>query len=657
MDELLEQFLIEGRELVAQAHGDLALLARDPARSEVLSSLFRTVHTLKGSVALFDMGPAEHLLHTAETRLERERGGRTAMGRDDLETLVAVIDQLDRWIDEMEHGGALPADAEARAATLAESLQDDEGEDGERPSETESKTATSETADAPDWLGAMLADSRFRDLDGAATAFRYIPDSECFFRGEDPLALVAGVPDLLAIDVVRSAETPEIADIEPFKCVLGILGVSKGTLKAVQGAFRMVPDQVSFAQIARPSGSALTEALAETLASTSADRATMLRVPADKLDTLAAEVRELAVAMHGLEGVTRQAQRVDRALADELRRIQSGLARAVGTLAAMVADVRLVPLQPVLRRLPRLARELASALDKNVAFELSGDGIEVDKQIAEGLFEPLLHLVRNAIDHGIEAPQIRLRSGKPAQGRVALELARRGDRLVATLVDDGAGIDPATIRKAAVAKGIIAAETAENLGERQVLRLIFAPGFSTSEVVTDVSGRGVGMDAVQRAVERLQGTIDIESEPGQGTRLTIQLPLNAIVTRLLTVSVAGERYGLRMDQIVETLRLDATEIQTLGQGNACIIRDRTVPVVALAALLGHDETVSPVARLVVTDAGGEPMALRVDALGDRLDAPVRERSGLLSALPAVGGTTVHSDGTVLLVLDLPELLA
>ncbi len=682
MDELLEQFLIEGRDLVAQAQGDLAALARQPERRDVLDGLFRAVHTLKGSVALFDMAPAEGLLHRAETRLDLARrnhaqGGDAPLSAPDLAALVAVIDQVDRWIDLLERDGSLPADAEARAAGLGLVLNGvlDGPDEGAVPvrgaGEPGAEPPRHDAAEhRPAWLEAMMAQAP--SFGHAATAFRYVPDADCFFRGEDPLAVVRAVPDLLALDLSFPPDTPGIDDFEPFRCVLRIVGLSAAPQEKVRAAFRMMPNQVEVVALDAaeveekdPAGD-IGEVPVEP-----GESGGMLRVSAARLDVLADEVGQMAVALNALEAAVERAAAGDRVLAAELRRVQGALAGSLNRLSSNVAEVRRVPLQPVLRRLPRLARDLAASLGKDVRFVLSGEGVEVDKQVADAIFEPLLHLVRNAVDHGIEAADARVAAGKPASGTISLSFQRRGDHLAVKVSDDGKGIEPVAIRRTAVEKGLIGEEEAAMLADRQALRLIFAPGFSTSRSVTGVSGRGVGMDAVQRAVERLQGSIEIESAPGRGTDIAIRLPLNAILTRLVTVRVGAERYGLRMDQIHEMLRVDAAAIEELGHGRACVIRDRTVPVLSLATLLGHadglehvggegtgaEDTAIDWARLVVTGASGERIALRVDAVGERIDAAVRERSGLLAAMPAIGGTTLDADGGVLLVLDLPELLS
>lgn len=641
MDELLEQFLIEGRDLVAQAGKDLASLMRQPGNATAIDSAFRAIHTLKGSVAIFALLPAERLLHTAEDLLDRARKDAAVLDEAALTALVACLDQTDRWIDDMARDGALPDDADAV---------------GERVSALLRRHALPVSApsvpDGEDWVAALTRREAALIAQSAApmVAFRYAPDADSFFRGEDPMAVVEAVPDLLALAILPVGPAwPAANEIEPFSCFSVLEGLSGASPDSVRAAFRLQPDQVRFHTIA---ATERVDKVEDNRSETS-----FLRVDSARVDAMADGLGDLIVAVNALAPLARDMQGIDRALALRLRAAQANIERATGQLHRTLSAVRLVPLAPSLRRLPRLAREIGEGLGKQVTLDILGDGIEVDKQIAEGLFEPLLHLLRNAIDHGIEAPDRRRAAGKQPEGMVSLTFRRDGDHVIATLRDDGAGIAPALIRQAACARGLLSEDAAQCLTDAAALRLIFAPGFSTAGSVTDISGRGVGMDVVQAAIERLRGSIEIESEVGRGTAFHMHLPANALTTRLLVVEVGGERYGLALDQVMETVRIERAALLPVGRGVACVLRDRTVPVLDLAALLNTSAARGPHAKLVVTQAGGEPVAMQVDDFAERIDTVVRPPSGLLSLARGVIGSALMGDGSVLLVLDLPELAA
>ncbi|MBH1991485.1 MAG: Hpt domain-containing protein [Sphingomonadaceae bacterium] len=638
MDELLEQFLIEGRDLVADANAALAALHDNPADARAIDAAFRAVHTLKGSVGLFDMAPAERLLHAAEDSLSLARKGEAKLAAVDLAALVATIDQVDRWIDELERDGALGPDA----SDIAEGL-------------SVANAIEVRVESAPDWLTALVdrQQAAIRDSEMPLVAFRYVPDSDAFFRGEDPLALVATLPGIVAFDILPVVgQWPAPQAFEVFACVMAIEGLSSATADTLRPFFRLVPDQ--FTLLSAPTDAA---AKAQGLAEPDAQAAaTVLRVDAHRVDALADTVGELVVATNALAVLAERADAIDPPLALGIRAAQADLERAVGTASRAVSAVRLVSLAPALRRLPRLVREIAVSLGKEIRFVMTGEQTEVDKQIADGLFEPLLHLVRNAIDHGIENATGRAHAGKLPTGNLTLAIMRKADDVVVTLADDGAGIDRDHIRTTAVDRGLITAEASEALSDAGTLALIFAPGFSTAQAVSSVSGRGVGMDAVQAAIDRMRGRIEIDSVAGQGTRFTLRLPANAITTRLLVIDVANDRYAVPFDQIAETVRIDSDKLAPVGTGMACVLPDRTVPVLSLAEMLGGtDRGASPV-KLLVTCASGVPVALRVDGFHERLDAMVRPPSGLLASMPLIGGTTTMGDGAVLLVLNMAEVI-
>ncbi len=637
MDELLSQFLVEARELTAQAADDFAALLGDPNDRARIDSAFRAIHTLKGSVAIFDMAPAGRALHAAEGRLDQARSGTRALAAADITALVAVVDQSERWVDSLEQHGALPERSVGEADALVARLGDAPAAETPEPAEQSVSS----------WLVDLLA-RKAETVDAAAgdlVAFRYSPDADCFFRGDDPLATVAGIPELVALEILPDPPWPPLEEFEPFQCAVILEGLSAGSMADLRAAMRLVADQTEFAAVPRRAEKAGPLAAAKSF-----------RVEASRVDALADGVGELIVASNALSHVVSQAERIDRGLAAQLRDAQTALERAVGDIRRSVMAVRMVPLGPSLRRLPRMVREIASSVGKVVEFQISGESTEVDKSIADELFEPLLHLVRNAIDHGIESAEARRAAGKPDAGALRLDVRRDGDQVVVALVDDGTGIDPGRIRAAAVQRGLLESEAADALDDAQAMRLIFAPGFSTAEAVNAVSGRGVGMDAVQVAVERLGGKVEIGSTRGKGTTIQLRLPLNAIMTRLLIVRAGGERYGIPLDRIIETASVPTHRILDVGVGRACVLRDRTLPVVSLASLLGGEGCDDILTKLLVTEADGEPVGVIVDGFGKRVDGLVRSKTGLMAGMAGIAGTMMLGDGGVLLVLDLAALI-
>ncbi|WP_200841107.1 chemotaxis protein CheA, partial [Geminicoccus flavidas] len=376
-------------------------------------------------------------------------------------------------------------------------------------------------------------------------------------------------------------------------------------------------------------------------------------------DALAELIGELVVAKNGLADLAAQlgAGLDSRAAAQLLASRHAAIDRLVGRLHRAVIGVRLVPMTPLLRRFPRLVRKTAASLGKEVELSVEGDEVEVDKSVLDGLFEPLTHLLRNALDHGVEPAEQRRRAGKPACASLRLAARQAGDHVVIEVADDGRGIDPATIRRVAAERQVMGSEALHALRDDAVLDLVFRPGFSTASAVTDVSGRGVGMDAVRTAIGRLGGKVALASRPGLGTTVRLTLPVNLVLAKVLLVSCAGETYGVPMDSVVETARIAQDRLLPVRAGRVFVLRDQAVPLLQLADLLQvraalERQEDQPV---LVIRTGPDLVGIGVDGFLGHTGVLLRPMTGLLSAMPGVLGTTILGDGRVMMVLDLAEL--
>jgi two-component system chemotaxis sensor kinase CheA len=332
--------------------------------------------------------------------------------------------------------------------------------------------------------------------------------------------------------------------------------------------------------------------------------------------------------------------------------------RLVGSLYAAVTQARMIPLEQTFRRFPRLVRDTAGRLGKAVDLVINGDMVEADREIVESLFEPLLHLVRNALDHGFETESDRLQVAKPARGRLNLSARQRGDQIEIEVADDGRGIDPHRIRELATERGLITRHQAAALSDEDVLQLIFAAGFSTTSSVSDLSGRGIGLDAVQNSIKVLGGTVELRSVAGEGTSFMLKLPISFSLTQLMIVEVGSERYGVAMADVIETHRLPRAAIQSVRAGEAFVLRDRTIPLLDLRSLLQLPprQSVLEDVKVLIMQAGEEKVAIAVDAIAERSQTLTRPLAGLLHGIHGISGTTLMGDGRVLLVLDIEELI-
>lgn len=652
MDELFEQFLIEGRELISKATDDLTALDEDLSAPGRIDSAFRAVHTLKGSVAIFDLAPMGVALHAAEDLLGNVRSSDTPMDLPVAQALLGCLDQCDRWMDVVEASGNLPLDAPKEAVKIATGLL--------------ALTGAPQGLSGPDkpadrsWVTELLRRhsarlEQARKTDQTLVAVRYAPPADCFFSGDDPMSFIGAVPDLLALELNAVEPWPPLEEIDPYQCNLLILLVTSASEADLRQLFRFIPDQVEIVSVKglAPTGDTVSAAAA------GVDAQRTIRVDSTEIDRLLDLVGELVVTKNSFAYLAANAEAgmEAKAVAAAIRAAQATTDRVVAELHRAVINVRMVALDRVFRRLNRLVRELAQRLDRNIAFEIRGEATRVDKAVADALFEPLLHLVRNAVDHGIERPDARAAAGKPAQGRLTLSARTLGDQILIEIRDDGAGIDPARIRQAAIDRQVVAPEQLEGMDDAAALQLIFAPGFSTVTTITDVSGRGVGMDAVKAAIERLGGRVALASEVGEGTMVSLRLPATAALTTVLIVRVGGERFAIPLDMVVETVRIPRKSVLPVGLGQAFVLRSRTLPLIELAALLGMPApSAAADARILVVDVGQGQVGIVVDDFSERLDVMLRPMTGLLAHIPGVSGTTLLGDGSVLLVLNLAEII-
>ncbi|MCJ2019922.1 chemotaxis protein CheA [Methylobacterium sp. E-065] len=746
MNDLLEQFLDETRELVQSATEDLLALEAAPGDAEAVNRVFRAFHTLKGSVGLFDFPPWFSLLHAAEDCLSAARAATLAVDSALVDLALETLDATGRWADAVEIGGALPETADAEGSALA-------GRYRSLLSPGPETRATDAPA-LPVWasrLSEPLSGIEGRPL----IAVRYQPRGDCFFSGDDPLGLVRKVPGLLAVTVEPAVPWSPDDEFDAFACNLAITLVSEAPRAEIETVFRLVGDQVTVVDLPTaiyprivPSGTmsagapALEPVVAAILAeqvrvlaasdeadtdagrleacarsamnalrstgrSSAAERcgqalgsgpdalraaieailsnrtdaatptdgeeaygasdplggdaARTLRVDSARVDVLVALVGELVVARNGLGHLAAQAEAGEDAgtLARAIREADANIGRLSTTLHRSAISLRLTPLSSVFRRFGRQVRDAARGLGKDVVLVVEGEATEADKGIVENMFEPLLHVVRNAIDHGLEDAANRRQVGKPEAGRIRLKAEQDGDGIVVSVSDDGRGIDPAFIRRRAVERGLLQPEPVATMDDAAVTDLIFAPGFSTAESVGALSGRGVGMDAVRAAAARMGGRVSVESRVGLGTTIRLHLPRTIALARIMVVGAGTESYGIAMDAVVEVVRRPRTCVHAVAGGNATVLRGRTVPVFRLVELLGRGDR--PLdgddALLLVVRVNGETIAVEVDRFEARIDAVVRPPASLVGSVAGVGGTTMLGDGRVLLVLDPAGILA
>jgi two-component system chemotaxis sensor kinase CheA len=772
VNALHEQFIAEARELIHQATDDLIAMEREGFALERIDRVFRAFHTLKGSAGVVALPAMGLTLHAAEDLLAAIHAGTLDASSAIVDQALACLDQVARWVDDFEAGGALPPsageDARAMAAALR-SLLSESGVTETVKKSAQGSSATKAEMGLPKWASRLIESQQGRivgegrESSAELFAFSYEPDSQCFFNGDDPLNLMRKVPRLLAFHAEARETWPPVAGLDPFACNLRLQGISAGGHAELADIFRLVPDQVRLVEVplealrldqARGAGdddrtglirvvieeqrqvlraadqdddmigrigavsraaanalrygglqdladaieranvAALSErnaghllsALDQTQASLPRDLSAVapdaavvsgstdaqveeaerpasraLRVDEGKIDALVNLAGELIVAKNGISHLARRLQDEleDRELARAVRREHDAIERLASEMHAAILQLRMVSVAQVFRSFPRLVRDMSQRLEKKVRLVTNGETTEADKAIVDRLFEPLLHLVRNALDHGIESPEQRRTAGKAEGATVTMRASRAGDRFIIEVIDDGRGIDPAIVRRRARERGVIGDDELAALPDDQVIDLIFSAGFSTAAEVSDISGRGVGMDVVRATVERIGGRASVISRVGAGTTVRLDLPMNIAMSRIMVVSAGGQIFGIPMDAVTETVRLAPDRVSRIKNNDGFVLRDRIVPICSLAELMKLPQARPPGfdARLVVvTDISGKVIALEIDTIEDRLEVVLKPLQGLLSSARGYAGATLLGDGRVLLVLDLKEIL-
>mgnify|MGYP000926769652 CR=1 FL=1 len=386
-----------------------------------------------------------------------------------------------------------------------------------------------------------------------------------------------------------------------------------------------------------------------------------MRIDVERLDRLLNLVGELVIDRTRLIGLGRalQDQMGEHHMLSEITETVFHLGRITDEMQAEVMKSRMLPIGTVFSRFPRVTRDLSTRQGKKVELVIEGQETELDRSVIEEIGDPLVHLLRNAIDHGIELPEERVAAGKPELATVKLTAEHVESSIVITVQDDGRGIDPAKIKAKALERGVISFETSQRLSDAETVELIFSPGFSTATTVTEVSGRGVGMDIVRTNVERLGGTVEVQSKLGEGSRFFLRLPLTLAIVQALLVRVGGGIYALPLSSVTETLRVPVTDIQKLQQQEAILLRGRVLPVVRCSNLFHCTSEIPADARdilVVAVKVGERQIGLAVDRLLGEQEVVIKSLGDLIGDVPGLSSAAILGDGTVALIVDVPALV-
>ena len=643
-----ELFRSESREQLSEINRALLDLERAPGELQPVTVLFRAVHTLKGMSATMGYTAVAAFAHELESLLDRVRTGDQGISAELMDVLFSAADVLESGVDravdgkpdapgsaevleQMRHVAGGGATAEFRAMT----------------GEYRASTATTALTGEFTLTSAAIAAASLDEGPGVLVRVRQSPDT-----------MLPGVRAFLVVQKVR--ELGEIVAVSPPLAELQAAEVPQAF------AFRLVttlsPAEIEKAIIAagdvehvevsagRGRHRAPVRMEAGEDAAVPAPKGTRhVRIELARLDTLMNLIGELVIARGRLLQLT--TGHGDAAL-DEVM-TQTG--RLVGDLQGEIMASRMVPVWQVFDRFPRLVRDAARQLHKEIEFSGEGKEIELDRSLLDEIGEPLVHLLRNAVDHGIEAPEVRETLGKPRTGRLTLSASRERSAVLVRVRDDGRGIDRTRVLARAKELGMVGADVAR-LDDDMLFRVIAAPGFSTAAVVSDLSGRGVGIDAVQARVRQLGGTVEMETEPGRGTTITLRLPQTLAIVRAVLATVGGERYALPLTHVRETLAWSAEAVQRVQGKEVLVLRDEVLPLLHLREVVRAPGVHADTADIVVLERGARRAGLVVDELTGQQDIVVKQFDGARDGLALFSGATILSDGRPALIVDVGSLL-
>jgi len=617
MQELLNDFLTEAGELLSSVDNKLVELERSPDDAKLLNDIFRGFHTIKGGAGFLSVHALVELCHLTENLFDQLRNGKMKVNPEVLDVILSSTSAVRDMFDVLStHRQPAAADAQ-----LLERLQ--------------AALRGEAVAAAPKAADPVVALPPVAMLDAAATAASAAHEPDWALLYNALLGLSAPTVEPVAA-LLMSA--PPVA-VSPVEALLA--AVIPDTR---QGRRKSDDPNAEVAQTGRRGGD-----------NKAGTRETTVRIDTQRLDDVLNLSGQIGLAKNRLLCLRRDLHAGDHGV-DTMRVLDetvNELDHLVGDLQSAAMRTRMQPIGRLFQKYPRLARDLARKLGKEIELELHGEETELDRSIIDELADPLVHLVRNAVDHGIETPEERRAAGKSEKCVVRLSAQQVGDRILIQVSEDGRGMRPELLRRKAVEKGLLSAEAAMGLDDAASLKLIFMPGFSTKDQLSDVSGRGVGMDVVKTNIQKLNGHIEIDSHPGKGTTFSITLPLTLAILPVLVVRQAQQPFAIPLSLVHEIVRLEPEQVQTVSGRAALTIRNEALRVRSLAGMLGR-ETIQPPRFGVLMQSGVTRFVLAVDSFAGREDVIVKPLVDIKSE--GVAGVTLASDGSVVLVLEMDALL-
>jgi two-component system chemotaxis sensor kinase CheA len=665
-EDILQDFLVEAGEILELLYEQLVELENNINDVNLLNAIFRGFHTIKGGAGFLQLTPLVELCHIAENAFDELRKGKIIISPELMDVVLQATDAVKNMFDavtkrqfpdaadplilEKLHALVAPHAAAPAAVVEAEITQTEaESKNNDQPSSEHDLFSedNSSTTSSSDTITEAEFDALLNQLSGQVGIAKPI---------QKPVAETSS-----KLEAFINNSNENITDDE-FESLLDELqGPAKKTTPAA--APSIAP--ATAVKTEKPAVKAATPitpapaAVKDKEHSANKDNAakdntaeTTVRVDTKRLDDIMNMVGELVLVRNRLVRLG-------------LKSVDESMAKAVANLDVVTADLqmsvmktRMQPIKKVFGRFPRVVRDLARSLNKEVQLELKGEETDLDKNLVEALSDPLVHLVRNSVDHGIESPERRVAAGKPRAGTVVLSAQQEGDHIMLTITDDGAGMDPQLLKRKAVEKGLMDQDAADRLSESETFNLIFHPGFSTKDLISDVSGRGVGMDVVKTKITQLNGSIQVKSELGKGSLIAIKVPLTLAIMPTLMVMLANQTFALPLVSVNEIFHLNMNDTNEVDGQEVVIVREQALPLFRLRNWLIKPKfhQANPSSHVVIVSVGTRKVGFLVDQLIGQEEVVIKPLGRMLHGTPGMAGATITGDGSIALILDVPSLL-
>jgi len=629
LQELLEDFLIEAFEMIEEMDNDLVELENNPDDLELLNKIFRVAHTIKGSGSFLNFDKLTHLTHHMEAVLDKARKGELKITPDIMDIILASIDAMKAILEYIrDNGNDSSPDVEIDdIVKKLDYIVNNEAPVKEKKEEKKEKKI----------VGGV-------DLD------EITPDNldEIDLSSLSPEELDE-VLDKLVDDINTSPDEEGIEEIEEEE-----EKKEEKSEETPQKDNKPVPQQETSNAVSK------TEQKKELKKHIISTKEQTIRVDVKRLDQLMNLIGELVLAKNRLIKIYNDVEEryEGEKFLEELNQVVSSISIVTTDLQIAVMKTRMLPIGKVFNKFPRLVRDLSRELGKKIKLIIEGEDTELDKSIIEEIGDPLVHMIRNAIDHGIEPPEKRKSIGKPEEGTIWLRAYNEGNMIVIEIRDDGNGMNPQKLKQKAIEKGIITPQEAENMSDKEAFMLIFKPGFSTAEKVTSVSGRGVGMDVVKTNIEKLNGIIEVDSVLGKGSTFKLKIPLTLAIIQALLVASQEDLFAVPLSNVIETVRIVEEDIYTIEGKSVLKLREEVLPLVNMADIFNIEKILMPEKYLyvVVLGLGTTKIGLIIDRFIGQEEIVIKSLGEFLKGLPGIAGATIRGDGKVTLIVDVASLM-